>query len=73
MERKIIKSGLVASVGFDLPIELEETKESEDDCYYIVLIDSVEWFVTHSLMHGIILYELLKDHVHEYMHYESTK
>lgn len=72
MERKIIKNGLVASVGFDLPIELEESILNEES-YYIVLIDGVEWFTSNSKMHAIILYELLKDHVSEFMHYESTK
>lgn len=73
MERNIIKKGLVANVGFDLPIELEETIINEEDSYYIVLIDNVEWFTSHSKMHAIILYELLKDHVTDFMHYQSTK
>lgn len=73
MERNIIKKGLVANVGFDLPIELEETIINEEDSYHIVLIDNVEWFTSHSKMHAIILYELLKDHVTDFMHYQSTK
>ena len=71
MERNIIKRGLVANVGLNLPIELEETILNEEESYYIVLIDGVEWFTSHSKMHAIILYELLKDHVTEFMHYEN--
>ena len=71
MERNIIKKTLVGNLDFDLPIELEETILNEEESYYIVLIDGVEWFTSHSKMHAIILYELLKDHVTDFMHYES--
>lgn len=55
-------------------IEIRATLDDfEGDKFYNVEVDGVEWFTTKSKMHCVVLYEMMKDHITEYMHYEKIK
>ena len=55
-------------------IEIRATLDDfEGEEFYNVEVDGVEWFTTESKMHCIVLYEMMKDHITEYMHYEKIK
>lgn len=60
----MIREGKVEGAGFDLPITLEKRGE-----VYSVKIDGVTWVETESGHHAVIMYELLRKHVTEYMTY----
>lgn len=66
---ELIKKDTIAVEGGLLPIELYL---DEDELYYIT-IDGVEWCSTEAEHHALILFELLRGHVTEYMKYEVLK
>lgn len=53
---------------FIIKIALMQEKDT-----YIIAIDGVEWLQTQNEMHAAVLFELLKDHVTQYVHYEKVK
>lgn len=40
---------------------------------YTVDIDGVKWFDTASEMHAVVLFEMMLEHITEYMHYEIMR
>lgn len=60
------------SEGFTIPITLNSDTEA-DGLFYFVEIDHVRWFITINRTHAIVLFEMMKDHITEYMHYEKIK
>ena len=71
LQTEFIKTG--NPDGLALPINLYARKRAADPdaIYYDVTIDGVSWFTTESQMHAIILFDMLKKHVMEYMRYKS--
>lgn len=57
--------------GDTIPINLLEF-EDEGELLYSIDIDGVEWVVTENRTHAIILFEMMAEHITEYMHYELT-
>lgn len=59
--------------GLKLPLKLYARKAAADPAhiYYETELDGVSWFTTESQMHAIVLYNMLKGHVMEYMHYKA--
>lgn len=58
----------------DITIKLEKITEDlleDEEPYYMVSIDGVIWFDTELMVHATVIYELLKDHITEYYHYEK--
>lgn len=66
---KEIKKDTIAIEGGIIEIKL---LQDEDDIYYIT-IDGVEWCDTEAEHHALILFELLRDHVTEYMTYKVLR
>ena len=71
--REVLKADKIPTEnGGAIPIELIESREADEPApLYSVDVDGVEWFITESPMHGQVLFELMKDHITEYMHYKS--
>lgn len=44
---------------------------SEDNNCYAVSVDGVEWVKTSNMVHAVVMFEMMKDHITEYMHYEA--
>ena len=67
---KELRKEIIEAGDLKLPIILTEQRDG-DGIFYGVEIDGVEWFITESSMHAVVMFEMLKDHVTEYMHYEK--
>lgn len=63
--------------GFEIPITLEGTShlspKNEEIENYSIYIDGVHWVTVSNRVHVVVLFELMKDHITEYMHYEKRK
>lgn len=53
-------------IGGTIPITLSQLNNT-----YIVAIDGVTWLETENQTHAVIIFEMLKDHVTEYMNYRK--
>lgn len=56
--------------GFVIPITLEG-EEIDGDMEFTIYIDNVYWVTLENQVHAVVLFELMKDHITEYMHYEK--
>lgn len=56
--------------GFEIPITLEG-EEIDGDMEFTIYIDNVYWVTLENQVHAVVLFELMKDHITEYMHYEK--
>lgn len=61
--RKEIK---INDKGDTIPIDLVE----EEGVFYID-VDGVEWVETEAPYHAAVLFDMMADHLGEYMHYEK--
>ena len=52
--------------GGTIPIEVKEEKG-----VHIITVDGVEWVRTESYMHSTVLFNLMCDHITEYMQYKK--
>lgn len=55
--------------GGEIPIILAKDKDEQGEFYFIA-IDNVEWVTTENKTHAIVLFELMKDHITNYMTYK---
>ncbi len=58
----------IAIPGGEMPIILNA---NEDDTFFTVVIDGVEWLHTKNRMHAIVLFEMMLEHITEYVQYET--
>lgn len=65
MKLKPIKRKQIVITGGIIPITL-----SEDEDEFVIDIDGIEWVRTQNPPHAIVLFELMAEHITEYMHYE---
>lgn len=69
-----IRNKMIAVEGGEIPITLSVTMDENDKSAYEVFfidIDGVNWLDTDCATYAIILFEMLKDHFTEYIHYEK--
>lgn len=64
----VLKRDIIQLENGTLPITLKE-----NDAIFIVDIDGVEWFSTVNQTHAIVLFNMMKEHITEYMHYQITE
>ena len=60
---------MVKQINIDggiIPIEVKE-----ENGVHIIVVDGVEWVWTESYLHSTILYNMMCDHITEYMHYKK--
>ena len=70
--KEIIKAKQIDTLnGGLIPLELIKDQD-EDGFFYSVEVDGVEWFISESLPHATILFEMMSKHINEYMRYIST-
>lgn len=67
-----VRKDFIEIEGGEIPITLTKINTNSDKCYMID-IDNVVWVSTENKTHAIVLYELMKDHITKYMHYEMKK
>lgn len=56
--------------GFEIPITLEG-EEIDGDTEFTIYIDNIYWVTLENQVHAVVLFELMRDHITEYMHYEK--
>jgi len=71
MQIEIVKTEKIRITGGEIPITLC-LNEDRDGKYYTISIDGVEWVTVESQMHAVVLFNMMKDHITEYMHYEMA-
>lgn len=54
--------------GGEIPIVLY-SNEDEEGIFYTIEIDGIEWLASVNRTHAIVLFEMMKDHIADYMHY----
>ncbi len=68
---QIVRAEKIKITGGEIPITLCLDKGQEGE-FYTIDIDGVEWVTTENQMHAVVLFEMMKDHITEYMHYQMT-
>lgn len=68
---QIVKTEKIRITGGEIPITLC-LDEDQEGKYYTISIDGVEWVTVESQMHAVVLFNMMKDHITEYMHYEMA-
>ena len=68
---QILRTEEIKITGGEIPITLCQDNDQEGE-FYTIDIDGVEWVMTENQMHAVVLFDMMKDHITEYMHYEMT-
>lgn len=68
---QILRTEEIKITGGEIPITLCLGKDQEGE-YYTISIDGVEWVTVENQMHAVVLFEMMKDHITQYMHYQMT-
>ena len=53
-----------------IPLTLNQDKD-KDGVFYSIAVDDVERICTENKIHAVVLFEMMKDHIMEYMHFEK--
>lgn len=72
---EIVKTDTMAIPGGLLPVELHEyrLRDGDEDSHgFYITVDGVEWCDCDAEHHALILFEMIRKHATEYMHYEIT-
>ena len=69
MKRDILKYANIKIPSGAIPINL--WKKPSDEVYG-VSVDGVDWFVTGSMMHAVVLYTMMSEHLTDYMNYRKV-
>ena len=72
LSMKVVKEEKIKINGGEIPIRLCLDNDDEGE-FYSINIDGVEWLVTETQMHASVLFNMMREHITEYMHYELTK
>lgn len=68
---KMKKEIVINENGDTIPVEIWEETDDEGEIF-VVAIDGVEWVVTENRVHATVLFNMICDHITEYMHYEKN-
>ena len=74
--REVFRSDSLEVEGGTIPVTMWKTSLYIADDHiqdtFTLEVDGVEWLKTKSVMHAAVLFEMMMEHVTEYMHYEVT-
>jgi hypothetical protein len=59
---------IVIDKDFIIPIEVHE-----EDGEHIISVDNVEWLRTDNKVHAAVLFNMMVDHLPEYMNYAKSE
>ena len=60
--------------GGTIPVQLfEDAAEDGKKTIYKIGVDDVIWMSTESKFHATILFNMLHEHIKQYMHYKKTR
>lgn len=66
--QKVREELIQTQEGFEIPIALLADKDQNGDFYY-VRIDGVPWLYADNRVHAVVLFEMMRDHITEYVQY----
>lgn len=69
MEEEIVRTEELEAEGGTVPINLWKRREEDGSEVWGVDVDGVDWFELGNEMHATVLYQLMVDHVTDYVHY----
>lgn len=67
---EIVKKAMLQVCGGEIPICLCSEADEEGIIYFIE-VDGVEWLTTEAPLHANVLFNLMKDHITDYMNYKK--
>ncbi len=67
---KALKEEKIKIIGGEIPIVLYLDSDADGEFYFIE-IDGIEWVAVDNQMHATVLFNMMKDHITEYVHYEK--
>jgi hypothetical protein len=59
---------IVIDKGFVIPIEVHE-----EDGKHVISVDNVEWLRTDNKVHAAVLFNMMAEHLPEYMNYAKSE
>ena len=67
----VVREEQIKIPGGTIPITLIRDVDEEGE-FFTIEIDGVEWCGSPNKIHAIVLFEMMKDHITEYMNYKKT-
>ena len=61
-----MKKKIEIEPGLTIPIEVHE-----EEGVHIITVDDIEWVKTDNYLHATVLFNMLADHITEYMSYSK--
>ena len=71
VDEELIREEKISIEGGAIPIALWCLTYPDKSTSYYITVDSVVWFDAEALHHAVVLFEMMKDHLTEYMHYKK--
>jgi hypothetical protein len=72
VDEELVREEEISIEGGAIPIALWRWIWDDQSSSYFVTVEGVEWFTAPALHHAVILFEIMKDHLTDYMHYEKV-
>lgn len=63
-----LREAMLQIIGGSIPITLLRSGDA-----YRVEVDGILWVETESVTHAAVLFEMMREHLLEYMHYEMRE
>jgi hypothetical protein len=63
----VVNDVVINDKGDTIPVSVDEENGT-----HVIKIDGVEWVRTDNYMHATVLFNMISEHITEYVHYEKN-
>jgi hypothetical protein len=63
----VVNNVVINDKGDTIPVSVDEENGT-----HVIKIDGVEWVRTDNYMHATVLFNMISEHITEYVHYEKN-
>lgn len=63
----VVNDVVINDKGDTIPVSVDEENGT-----HVIRIDGVEWVRTDNYMHATVLFNMISEHITEYVHYEKN-
>lgn len=63
----VVNDVVINDKGDTIPVSVDEENGT-----HVIKIDGVEWVRTENYMHATVLFNMISEHITEYVHYEKN-
>lgn len=63
----VVNNVVINDKGDTIPVSVDEENGT-----HVIKIDGVEWVKTENYMHATVLFNMISEHITEYVHYEKN-